>query len=88
MLDDPVVADVAERLGRTPAQVVLRWHIAARRHRVPEVGDAGAIEENIALFDFELEPATEAIDALDRGEAGRDGPTRTGSTTSRGRPSE
>ena len=50
----------------------------ARQHRVPEVDDAGAparIEENLRLFDFELDDDQVArIDALDRGEAGRTGP--------------
>ena len=39
VLDDPAIAKVASIVGKTAAQVVLRWHIRPRRHRVPQVGD-------------------------------------------------
>jgi 2,5-diketo-D-gluconate reductase A len=75
VLDDPVVNEIAEKLGRTPAQVVLRWHIQAGRIVFPKSVTPERIRENFELFDFELEPGdAEAIDALDRGEDGRDGP--------------
>ncbi len=75
VLDDPVPGEIAEKLGRTPAQVVLRWHIQAGRIVFPKSVTPERIRENLELFDFELEPGdAEAIDALDRGEDGRDGP--------------
>ena len=75
VLDDPVVEEIAEKLGRTPAQVVLRRHIEAGRIVFPKSVTPERIRENFELFDFELEPGdAEAIDALDRGEDGRDGP--------------
>ncbi len=75
MLDDPVIGEIAERLGRTPAQVVLRWHVQHGRIVFPKSVTPERIRENFELFDFELEPGdSEAIGALDRGEAGRDGP--------------
>jgi 2,5-diketo-D-gluconate reductase A len=75
VLDDPVIGEIAEKLGRTPAQVVLRWHIERGRIVFPKSVTPERIRENVDLFDFELEPGdAEAIDALDRGEAGRDGP--------------
>jgi 2,5-diketo-D-gluconate reductase A len=75
VLDDPVIRGIAERVGRTPAQVVLRWHIQRGNIVFPKSTTPSRIRENIALFDFELDQAdTRAIDALDKGEAGRDGP--------------
>ncbi len=75
VLDDPVIAGIAERLGRSPAQVVLRWHIQRGNIVFPKSTTPARIEENFALFDFELEAGdVESIDALDRGEDGRTGP--------------
>jgi 2,5-diketo-D-gluconate reductase A len=75
VLDDPAIAEIADRLGRTPAQVVLRWHIQRGSIVFPKSTTPARMEENFALFDFELEPEdTSRIDALDRGEAGRTGP--------------
>jgi 2,5-diketo-D-gluconate reductase A len=75
VLDDPEIAEVARRLGRTPAQVVLRWHIQRGNIVFPKSTTPARIEENFALFDFELGPDDAGrIDALDRGEGGRNGP--------------
>jgi len=75
VLDDPNIAEIAERLGRSPAQVVLRWHLQRGSIVFPKSTTPARIEENFALFDFELgaEDVTR-IDALDRGESGRNGP--------------
>ena len=75
VLDDPVITEIAERLGRTPAQVVLRWHIQHGYIVFPKSVSPERIRENFELFDFELGPGdSEKIDALDRGEEGRTGP--------------
>jgi 2,5-diketo-D-gluconate reductase A len=75
VLDDETIGEIAERLGRTPAQVVLRWHIQHGNIVFPKSTTPARIEENFALFDFELEPEdVRRIDDLDRGEAGRNGP--------------
>jgi 2,5-diketo-D-gluconate reductase A len=75
VLDDPVIAAIADERGRTPAQVVLRWHIQRGNVVFPKSTTPARIAENIELFDFELEPGDVArIDALDRGESGRTGP--------------
>jgi 2,5-diketo-D-gluconate reductase A len=75
VLDDPTLIEMAERYGRSVAQVVLRWHIQHGMIVFPKSVTPERIRENIAIFDFELEPVdVEAIDALDRGEAGRGGP--------------
>ncbi|MDX6476984.1 MAG: 2,5-diketo-D-gluconate reductase [Gaiellaceae bacterium] len=75
VLDEPALAEIGSRLGKSPAQVVLRWHIQRGNIVFPKSTTPSRIKENFELFDFELEPADVAkIDALDRGEAGRDGP--------------
>ena len=75
VLDDPVVTAIAAKLGRTPAQVVLRWHVQRGNIVFPKSVTPERIRENFEIFDFEIEPADlEQIDGLDRGEAGRIGP--------------
>jgi 2,5-diketo-D-gluconate reductase A len=75
VLDDPAIAEIAERVGRTPAQVVLRWHLQSGNIVFPKSVTPDRISENFELFDFELEPdEVERIDELDRGEGGRTGP--------------
>jgi 2,5-diketo-D-gluconate reductase A len=75
VLDDPTIVAIAERVGRTPAQVVLRWHIQRGDIIFPKSTTPSRIRENFALFDFELEGAdVDAIAGLDRGEQGRTGP--------------
>jgi 2,5-diketo-D-gluconate reductase A len=75
VLGDPAITAIAERLGRSPAQVVLAWHIQRGNIVFPKSTTPARIEENLALFDFGLEPGdVETIDALDAGEAGRIGP--------------
>jgi 2,5-diketo-D-gluconate reductase A len=75
VLDDPVIEEIAGRVDRKPAQVVLRWHIQHGYIVFPKSVTPERIRENFELFDFELEAGdVEAIDGLDRGEAGRIGP--------------
>ncbi len=62
VLGDPVIVEVAERLGRTPAQVTLRWHIQRGDVVFPKSVTRRRVEENFALFDFEL--GSEDMDAL------------------------
>jgi 2,5-diketo-D-gluconate reductase A len=55
-LDEPTVTDLASELGRTPAQVVLRWHIELGNVVIPKSVTPARIEENFDIFDFELGP--------------------------------
>ncbi|SDC22694.1 2,5-diketo-D-gluconate reductase A [Geodermatophilus telluris] len=73
VLGDPVVTRIAEKTGRTPAQVVLRWHVQRGDVVFPKSVTRSRVEENFALFDFELDTGDmAALTGLDRGE--RTGP--------------
>ena len=75
MLEDATITEIAERVGRSPAQVTLRWHIQHGYIVFPKSTTPSRIEENFALFDFELTGEDmAALDGLDRGEDGRTGP--------------
>lgn len=69
LLDDPVIIKLAEKYEKTPAQIVLRWHLAHNRIIIPKSQTPKRICENIDLFDFNLELTEVAeIDALNRNE--------------------
>ena len=73
VLGDPAVGSVAERRGKSPAQVVHRWHIQRGDIVFPKSVTPSRIQENFELFDFELDDADmAAISALNRDE--RTGP--------------
>jgi len=75
VLGDDVIGRIAAAHGRTPSQVTLRWHLERGDIVFPKTTHRERMEENFALFDFELSPdEVAAISALDRGEAGRTGP--------------
>ncbi len=75
VLDDETIGEIAEKVGRTPAQVVLRWHVQRGNVVFPKSETPERIEENFAIFDFALDDAEMArISELDRGEDGRTGP--------------
>ena len=66
-LDDPAITAVAGRLGRTPAQVMLRWAIQHRAVVIPKSSRRDRIRSNARVFDFELsDHDMRFLDALDR----------------------
>jgi 2,5-diketo-D-gluconate reductase A len=71
--DDPAIREIAARIGRTPAQVTLRWHVQRGDVVFPKSVTRSRIEENFGIFDFELdESAMATISGLNRDE--RTGP--------------
>jgi diketogulonate reductase-like aldo/keto reductase len=67
-LSDPTVVEVARRVKRSPAQVLLRWGLQHELIVLPKSVHAERISENAALFDFELGPAEmKTLDALEEG---------------------
>ena len=70
-LQDPVIGGIAQAHGKTPAQVMLRWHLQQGRSVIPKSTKPQRIAENLDVFDFDL--TTEelaAIDALGTGQRG------------------
>jgi len=69
VLADPTLVRIADETGRTPAQVVLRWHVQRGNVVFPKSATPARIAENARIFDFELSDADmAAITALDRDE--------------------
>jgi 2,5-diketo-D-gluconate reductase A len=62
LLGNPAIVDIADRRGRTPAQVVLRWHTQRGLVPIPKSANPDRIRENAAIFDFE--PGDDEIAAI------------------------
>ena len=54
LLRDPVICSIAKAHGKTPAQIILRWHIQEGFSVIPGASNPDYIRENIRIFDFEL----------------------------------
>jgi 2,5-diketo-D-gluconate reductase A len=68
LLRDPEIIGLAEKYGKTPAQVVLRWHLQIGNVVIPKSVTPERVRENIEVFDFELaEDDVAAIEEMDRG---------------------
>lgn len=67
LFKDPVLKEIAQAHGKTPAQIILRWHVQKGFSVIPGATDHGYITENVDIFDFELTPEEmERIHALDK----------------------
>ncbi|OBK92311.1 oxidoreductase [Mycobacterium asiaticum] len=74
VLDDEVITRIAGKLGKTPAQVVLRWHIQRGDIVFPKSVSPDRVKSNFEVFDFDLaDDDVASITELDRGENGRTG---------------
>jgi 2,5-diketo-D-gluconate reductase A len=68
---EPVITEIAEAKGKTPVQVILRWHYQLGLVSIPRSSKPERAKENLAIFDFELtDDEVVAIAALDRGDEG------------------
>ncbi|MFJ6313531.1 aldo/keto reductase [Pseudarthrobacter oxydans] len=67
---DPLIGHIAQRLNKSPAQVLLRWHVQQDIVPIPQASDQLWLKENLSVFDFSLSAdEMAAIRRLDRGEA-------------------
>jgi 2,5-diketo-D-gluconate reductase A len=65
----PAVTEAARRTGKTPAQVILRWHVQIGASVIPRSTREAGLAENLDIFDFALSPEEmAAIAALDEGQ--------------------
>jgi 2,5-diketo-D-gluconate reductase A len=75
VLDDPTITRIAERVGKSTAQVTLRWHVQLGHIVFPKSVTRERVQANFEIFDFSLtDEDLSLISALDKGEAGRTGP--------------
>ncbi len=75
VLKDPTISTIADRVGKSTAQVTLRWHVQLGHVVFPKSVTRERVQANFEIFDFELTDEDLAlISALDQGEAGRTGP--------------
>jgi 2,5-diketo-D-gluconate reductase A len=73
LLADPAIREIAARHGKTPAQIILRWHLQQGRIVIPKSVTPARIRENLQVFDFDLtEAELAAVNVLERN--GRTGP--------------
>lgn len=67
VLDDPAIKELAVAYARTPAQIVIRWHLQQGNIVIPKASTPERIRENFNVFDFELEPADmDGVASLER----------------------
>jgi 2,5-diketo-D-gluconate reductase A len=67
-LRHPTIVAIAERIGRTPAQIIIRWHLQVGNIVIPKSTTPSRIEENFDVFGFELSDTdVAAIEGLDSG---------------------
>jgi diketogulonate reductase-like aldo/keto reductase len=67
LLDHPIIVDIAKSYDKTPAQIVLRWHLAHNRLVIPKSKTPARIKENYNILDFNLELTDIAeIDSLNK----------------------
>ncbi|WP_213990761.1 2,5-didehydrogluconate reductase DkgA [Sodalis sp. dw_96] len=68
VFDQAIIRQLAEKYGKTPAQIVIRWHLDSHRVVIPKSVTPSRIKENAEVFDFKLEQSElDAIDRLDSG---------------------
>lgn len=76
LLDNPTIAAAAKAHGKTPGQVVLRWEVQQDVVPIPKSSNRERLEQNLAVFDFELTPdevaALSALDGTGRPQADSD----------------
>lgn len=74
-LNDETITGIAAARRKSPAQVILRWHMQHGNIAIPKSARRERMQENLAVFNFELSAEEIAsIDALDKGKSGRAGP--------------
>ena len=67
MFQEPVLAEIAAKYGKTPAQVILRWNVQQGVIVIPKSVHRERMEENLAIWDFKLDQEDmERIAALDK----------------------
>lgn len=66
-LEEPIVKEIAKKLGKSPAQVVLRWAVQRGTAVIPKTTDPARLAENLNVFDFNIsDEDMKAISSLNK----------------------
>ena len=63
IFEEPIIQSLAQKYGKTPAQIILRWHLQNGLSFIPKSAHEGRIKENAAIYDFEL--TSDDLNAMD-----------------------
>jgi len=71
VIEDPVIKDIAAKYQKTPAQVVLRWHVQRGEVVIPKSTHESRIKENIQLFDYHFDLTTDEMNQIAQLDSGK-----------------
>lgn len=66
VIDDPIITKIAEKYGKTPAQVIIRWYVQRGEVVIPKSTHENRIKENIDIFDYHFDLTPEEMQSISK----------------------